>query len=488
MKRLTLIVFAVLSLTVFAKSLNAQGTIIDRQAVIDSLTTIDPNIKKYFPRWKICEPDLMRQVYVTFQYRFPDSLLSQQDIQVLAAPRSFDDEAFDILLLSCGKASLNSHDIDKYVGDMLINFISGAYTYKGQNRGFPADFAERDYCYTEIPIEMPLSSSQAETIKDFLQPTNVDHAFTLSMFEQSMKIGESGFWLRSKLGNDEVGYHFWSSGEAKFELQRPLYVNDDSETRTGIPYLINAHLGAAYRITSGLDNDNSLFTWLNKRTLNGTPNGKLIGGLDFHMPFHPYFGVSINAEVPFEELNQNSIIPSDYGMYSVEPNSVRFKPGSQYAEEITSVAPVLRGTGQITAFYHWWLDKANPENYFRFDVGLSYAEVREMAYFVDPGEDLEREGDDVDYITVNNVTGLKTYKPNEFGDWIYLKAEYRNQAIFPFGASVQYSNQILLGRLYIPLFGDWLYLEGKYATPLRGAKPFEVDNFFMISPVIRLTI
>jgi hypothetical protein len=488
MKRLTLIVFAVLSLTVFAKSLNAQATVIDRQSVIDSLTTIDKNIKKYFPRWKICEPDLMRQIYVTFQYRFPDSVLSQQDIEVLAAPKSFPDEPYEILLLSCGKASLNAHEIDKYVGDMLVGFVSGQVQYTGQNRGYRQDVANRDYCYTDIPQEMPLSSSQAETIKDFLQPTNVDHAFTLSLFEQAMKIGETGFWLRSKMGNDNVGYHFWSSGEAKFMLQRPLYVNDDSETMTGIPYLINAHLGGAYRITSGLNNDKSLFSWLNNRSLNGTPDGKLIAGIDFHMPFHPYFGISLNAEVPFDELTEETIIKSDYGMYDVQPNTVLFKPGSKYSSQINSVAPVLRATGQLAAFYHWWLDPENPENYFRFDVGLSYSEVREMAYFVDPGAVDSLTGDDLDKITVENVSGLKTYKPNEFGDWLYLKAEYRNQAIFPFGASIQYSNQILLGRIYIPLFGDWFYLEGKYATPLRGIRPYEVDNFFMISPVIRLTI
>jgi hypothetical protein len=92
------------------------------------------------------------------------------------------------------------------------------------------------------------------------------------------------------------------------------------------------------------------------------------------------------------------------------------------------------------------------------------------------------------FITQNDVMGLTTYKPNEFADWLFLKAEYRNQAAYPFGFSVQLSNQILLGRLYLPLLGDWLYLEGKYATPIRGIRPFENKHFFMISPVIRLTI
>lgn len=487
MKRLTLIVFAVLSLTIFAKSVHAQIPIIDRQAVIDSLTTIDPNIKKYFPRWKVCEPDLMRQIYLTFQYRFADSLLSQQDIQVLAAPKDFPEDPYQILLLSCGKASMNSHEIDMYVGDMLVGYLSGEVAYTGQNKGYRVDVAERDYCYSEIPLEMPLSSSQAEEIINYLQPTNVDHAFTLSLFDQSIKLGESGFWLRSQIGTDAIGYHFWSSGEANFTLQRPLYENDDPQSKKGIPYLINAHLGGAYRINSGLDNDNSLFTWLNNRKLNGSPTGKFIGGFDFHMPFHPYLGLSFHAEVPFEEVRDIAIQDGKYGMYEVEPLDVHFTESSPIQEEINNVAPILKATGQIAGFYHWWLDKNNPENYFRFDFGLSYAEVQEMAVYTDRGES-DLEGDDVTHITADDVNGLKTYKPNEFGDWVYLKVEYRNQAAFPFGASLQYSNQILLGRLYIPLFGDWLYLEGKYSTPLRGKRPYEIENYFMISPVLRLTI
>ena len=90
-------------------------------------------------------------------------------------------------------------------------------------------------------------------------------------------------------------------------------------------------------------------------------------------------------------------------------------------------------------------------------------------------------------MTTEDVNGLKLYKPNTFGDWVYFKVEYRNQAVYPFGISFQYANQIGLGRVYLPIF-KWLYLEAKYATPLRTKNPFEMDNYFMISPVIRITI
>ena len=90
------------------------------------------------------------------------------------------------------------------------------------------------------------------------------------------------------------------------------------------------------------------------------------------------------------------------------------------------------------------------------------------------------------YLGRAGVTGLMTWKPNEALDWIYAKVEYRSQASFPFGISLQYSNQMLLARAYVPILGDWLYLEGRYSTPLRDARPFEIKNFFMFSPVLRL--
>lgn len=487
MKRLSILLIAILSLAIFTKSnVKAQQPIPDRQAIIDSLTTIDPDIKKYFPRWQICEPDLMIQIYRTFKYQYDDRMLDQQDIEVLAAPKEYPDEPYQILMLSCGKASMNSHEIDLYMSDMIVNYLSGAYVYSGMNRGYRSDIPKRDYCFSDIDVDVPLKTSQAETIINYLEPTNVSHAFTMSLFEQAVKLGESGFWLRHKLGNDISGYTFWTAGQASFELQRPLYINQDSKSRKGIPYLINAHLGGTYKINSGMDNDNSLFSWLQQRKLNGSPNGKLLGGIDFHMPFHPYFGVSLVAEVPFEDLSDMGIPENEYAMYDARPE-VGFAPSSPVQQRVDQIAPVLRGTGKVAMFYHWWLDDLNPENYIRFDLGMHYSEVREMARYVDPGES-ELPGDDVTHLTIDNVDGLRTYKPNEFGDWIYAKVEYRNQAAFPFGISAQYSNQTFLSRLYIPLFSDWLYLEAKYSTPLRGVRPYEIENFFMISPVLRLTI
>lgn len=80
------------------------------------------------------------------------------------------------------------------------------------------------------------------------------------------------------------------------------------------------------------------------------------------------------------------------------------------------------------------------------------------------------------------------YHPTEVLDWIYSKIEYRNQSTFPFGVSVQYSNQIMLSRLYLPLIGQWLYLDARYSIPLRSENRVFDKSVFMISPVLRLNI
>lgn len=474
--RISLVITFVIFSLFFGKSYSQTTDALDKQAIIDSLTTINPEIKKYFPRWKICEPDLQIQIYHAFiASNYDKSMLDQQSIEVLAAPREYDDEVFQILNISCGKASMNAVDIESQFGDILIGFISGYYKYAGKDRGYVQEKAKRDYCYTDIPTEIPLTQSQADAIINYLQPTNVNQAFTLSLFEQSVKIGETGFWLRSIIGNDEIGYPYWYAGENKIVLQRPLYVNKNSRTSRAIPYLINAYLGGAYRTSSGID-PGSIFSWVPKRTLNNAKDGKFVVGLDFNMPFRPEFGISLRTEIPMSDLKDDYTIEYDkYGYY--RPDHLVDNG------RVDTVAPALRSSGVFSLYYNWWLNPQNPENYLRFDVGISYSDVKELALLGTPGS-----GGAIIYSLSNNKEGLKLYKPNEFGDWVFLKVDYRNQAAFPFGLSLQYSNQIILGDIWIPIFGNWLYIEAKYSTPLRPLRPYEIRNFFMISPILRLTI
>jgi hypothetical protein len=432
--------------------------------IVTALKTIDPEILQYFPRWRVCEPDLSVQIKQSFALLgYPLDRLDANNIVVVAAPRNTErpDDDFEIIIVECGSEKMVAAEIAQ---DMRLI-------------GMKLAARSRPYCYQEIPPSTPPSPAQADEIINFMEPTNTTHAFTLSAFDQVLKIGKSGFWLKANTGTDQVGYHYWSSGESRVQLQRPLYTNSDPESRTAIPYLLNARLGFGYRLTGNMDGQDRLLSFIPGRKLNAGAGGKLVGGLDFHLPMHPKFGVGLNLELPLMGIDPADGI--DASTYYVFDLGTRRVLAPSYPVDPYGTAYLLRATGQATLFYNIWLGSKGPENFFRFDVGVNYYEVREAAVFNDTAAGST-------YLGVDGVTGLTLTHPDEALDWVYAKAEYRNQGSFPFGLSVQYSNQILLGRAYIPILGSWLYIEGKYSTPLRDPFPWEIENFFMVSPVLRL--
>ncbi len=448
-----------------------------QSSVVDSLTTPDPNIRKYFPRWKVCENDIRIQIHQSFVVLGVDkALLDMSNIEVLAAPRVDQYAPYELLTITCGKATMNANVIAESI-PRLAEYLNGSVSFVN---GLELLIPKRDYCYSEIAPETPLDQTQAKAILSYMEPTNVDHSITVSLFEQNLKIGSSDFWLKNVVGNDAIGYPFWTAGEAKLLLKRPLYVNSNDESRERIPNLITAYLGFGYKLESGLDSkDVNALSWIQRRKLNSSAEGKLVAGFDFHMPFKPELGLAVNIETPLERVKERNFDRTAYAAYDLSKfPDVSYSPGEKTLDY--AVVPMLRGNGQVSVFYNWWINQDKGENYFRFDLGLNYYEIREMLTFYNK---------DVSTFTMTNsgVEGLKLYKPNSFADWVYAKVEYRNQAIFPFGMSIQYSNQTMLGRIYIPII-KWLYIEAKAAVPLRDNHYFESQSFFMISPIIRITL
>ncbi len=435
----------------------------ERDTIMQALKTIDPEIVRYFPRWRICEPNLQLQIRQTFiLYGRDKNKLDMQNIVITAAPKSDANDYYTILLVECGEEYFVASEVDAYMRK-LAGTISDPL---------------RPYCYREIPPETPPTERQYRVITDFMLPTDVAHSISISAFEQSLKLGETGFWIRSILGTDNIGYHFWSAGEARVLVQRPLYENLDPTSNKPIPFLINLRLGGAYRLRGGLEN--RLLSFLPSRQLNANP-GKISLGLDVNAPFHPQFGVTFNVEFPIAGPDTTGRAEKEtwagYTPSLARQAELRRTPGV----DPTVVLPVLRTTGNAALFYNWWLDPKHPENFFRFDVGVCYTEVQEWAYRRHPSMG--------DTAIIRNIAGLQLYHPTTAADWLYARIEYRSQSTFPFGVALQYANQMLYARAYIPLVGEWLYLEGKYSTPLRSEpRPWEIKNFFMVSPVLRLTI
>lgn len=469
MKKFFTIVFILVVGVASSSQTLAQRKANEQDTMLTALKTVDPGIVGYFPRWEVCEPNLQAQIAQTFRlYGRPNDRLDPNRIRVTAAPKSDPSEPFTLLLVECGDEVFVASEIDQYMKKLNVMLTEPS----------------RPYCYRDMKKDEPPSAAQSEAIIDFMRPTNVSHSISVSAFEQSLKIGSSGFWLRHVMGTDQIGYQFWSSGENHIILQRPLYINDDVETRKPIPYLINAYLGAGYKLRGALEN--RLLDFIPARRLNSVP-GKGLIGFDLHAPFHPQFGISVNLDLKAGSVdtsaNVDTTIYASYAPTAARRNEMIAARVSGL--DVNRVVPVLGTTGQVALFYNWWLDPAKPENFFRVDLGVNYTEFNEFGYVTSTAG-----GFRTTKLITNRAT-LGYIGLREFSDWVYAKIEYRNQSDFPFGVGLQYSNQMLMARGYLPLFGQWLYLEGKYSTSMRSAdnlRPWELKNFFMVSPVLRLNI
>jgi hypothetical protein len=424
-----------------------------------NLKSVDPGLLPYFPRWNVCEPNLQLQIFQVFKLdgRSAENL-DMRSIQITSAPiKDPKNPEYNILLVECGREKMTADQVESKLKTLVPTLVN----------------PKRPYCYQDIPVASAPSQAQIEAITNYLEmPTNTTHSYSLSAFEQTLKIGkEDGYWIRSQIGTEGAGMPFISAGEAKVVVQHPLYVNEDIATRKAIPNLLHFHIGMGYRLQ---DTSNGALNFLPQRRMNAGYGGKGIFGFDFHAPFQPNFGITFHVEVPLQGIDTlKNIERSTYAAY--------FKDNPLSPRDPLVVAPLLRITGNTGIFYNWWLDPENPENYVRFDLGMNYTEVKEVA--------INRLGGDSGPFTLNDKTeGLRFYHPTEFLDWLYAKVEYRNQSTFPFGLSAQYSNQIFLGRLYLPLLGQWLYLDARYSIPLRSeSRPFD-QSVFMVSPVLRLNI
>lgn len=436
------------------------STVVSKSDEIDStslvcLKTIDPGLLPYFPRWSLCEPNLQLQVWQVFNLNGSNPKnLDKSNIRITASPINPEENSYNILLIECGSEKMTADIIEskmKSLNDKL-------------------SVLQRNYCYKDIPIASPPSQAQIEAITNYLEmPTNTTHSFSLSAFEQTLKFGkEDGYWIRSIIGTEGAGYPFVSSGEAKVVVQHPLYVNEDEATKNYIPNLLNFHVGMGYRFK---DTSNGIASFIPTRSLNAAYGGKGVFGFDFHAPFEPNFGISFHAEVPMHRVDTaKSIEAATYATY--------YKENPLSPRDRLTIAPLLRITGNAGVFYNWWLEPGKYENYVRFDLGVNYTEVQEASVVKNENG----------YFLNDRVKGTNLFHPTEFMDWIYAKVEYRNQSTFPFGLSAQFSNQIFLSRVYLPLIGSWLYLDARYSIPLRSENRVFDKSIFMISPVLRLNI
>ncbi len=350
---------------------------------------------------------------------------------------------------------------------------------------------ERNYAHTVIEPARPFTPSPPVRIGYVMEPGISKQFIAASAYRQVVLVGATGARIEHWIGNDEIGYHFWSSGQGKALISYPVIPLDNPELRAfGVPDILMVRIGAAYRLKFGSPTDQFLGGAISPRKLNGSLGAKAVAHVEYRLPQLNDLGFAVRAEVPFGKLVDERANVNDGSIVTT-----REARGTTTAEKFDTVraAYFLRTVAQGSIFWETWLN--NFEHFFRVSIGGSYQEVARSVIAIDRGktsgpliEQVVNRKDSTEYpvgVIYKNLT-----HPTEVQDWLYAKVEYMNQSGFPFGLSAQLANRNLLLAGYIPVIPNWLFVEAKYSTPILRdqAAPWENRSFFMISPILRFAI
>ncbi len=459
----------------------AQPTKTELQEDINDLEKLDPDVAVYLPRWRVLEADLKTKLVLYFRSQGFD--MTTNDTVVVTAGFDSDNGQEDILKIdvpSLPGASLNGRaKIESELGEGLYQDL----------------LARSTYAHANIERESPLTKSGNKRVPNVLYPTNAKQFAAVSAFRQAVQLGTTGARLEHLIGSDEIGYPFWSGGQAKALVDYPIIRQSDVDLRAaGVPDILQFSLGIGYRLKFGQESTSGVADIFSPRLLNGAIGAKAIVRTEYRLPQVNDLGVSFYAELP---LNKRA------GTEEVQGDEVVVWQSDILRTERTSVpvrkAYFVRTVAQGNFFWETWLN--NYEHYLRFSLGASYQEVAEASlrvdtYFMDPnGETLRDEQGVIQPFPArpaglsNNVKYSGLDHPDEVGDWIYAKIEYLNQSDFPFGFSAQLANRNLLLNGFVPIIPNWLFLQAKYSTPLLSdPQPWEQQPTIIVSPILRFML
>jgi hypothetical protein len=460
---------------------------------------LDDRALPFLSRWTVCEAQVQKIIQQYFKSVGKEPGADLGKISIYGEPKK--NGKYELYQIKCGSAIAVKREID----DMLQgvkDLIAEPVDQEGGEK-YCHDFTSVSAVGGKVSTDIEKKVGIGEN--NFRMPTGGRQYLSLSLFEQFLRIGSTNWWIQNTIGNDNAGYMFWHAGEAKVIARRALIDNYDNNTRRAIPNLLKFHGGIVYRLNDGVTGPRRFSDGiLAARRMNMGVEPKIAGGLEGMLPLGEdnktnVFGVSINAELPISSISETAPIGEPDSFSRIElPNRERLTltshPRSDNQAALidpTQVTPLLRQSAQATLFYTWWLEVEGqenpPDNIFRVDIGVNYTNIQETA--------LVRTTEGQTYFALNGVApatrggrGLVNYVPTTFQDWVYARFEYRNETSYPFGFSVQYSNQIIMADAYVPLFGNWMYFELKYARPLRDLRPYELEGYIIPTLVFRILV
>ena len=425
---------------------------------ISDLQTLDPEIERYLPRWRVQEADL--KIRLAQIFRLEGYEVDAADTFVVTA--SFPKEGQqDLLVIRANNLMMTN---PAFSGKSEIVDKLGLKLYDA--------LLARNYAFQVIPPATPITQATPVRTPSPLYPTNSRQFIALSASRQAVQIGTTGARVEHWIGNDEIGYHFWSSGQGRVFLNYPIIRLEDATLRAnGVPDVLTFSLGAAYRLKFGDQGDDFLSGMITPRKLNGALGGKVLGRIEYRLPELDNFGFFVHAELPFSKVDTASVNPVGVTILR------ELKPRPSPIDSFNFNGYFLRNIAQGALFYEDWLN--NYEHFFRISAGISYQDILRMS---------DRNKHKYANVLALEPSGL--FHPTEVQDWIYAKVEYLNQAGFPFGASAQIANRNLLFHVFVPILPNWLFIEAKISTPVLrdDPQPWESKTFVMVSPILRFDL
>lgn len=455
------LMIALIAALLTGSSMRAQGQPPTRNDLLQNIRdveSLDPEVEQYLPRWKVLEADLKIKLAQIFQLDGKEVSASDTFVITATLPKN---GVQDLLVVRVNNAAMT---FPSFNGTGTIRDNLGSRLYQ--------EILARNYSYQTIPPATPITQTQPERTPSVLYPTNSRQFIAISAFRQAVQIGTTGARVEHWLGTDEIGYHFWSSGQGKVFVNYPIIrLNSPTLRANGVPDILTFNLGMAYRLKFGEIGNDGLSGVITPRKLNGSLGGKALAHIDYRLPEVNNFGFFFHAEVPFSRIDTATIPRTGVTMLK------ELKPRPSILDSFNYNGYFLRNVAQGAVFYEDWLN--DYEHFFRISLGVSYQDVLRMS--------------DRNKLKDPNSLSLEPdflYHPTEAKDWIFAKVEYLNQSGFPFGASAQLANQNLLLHVFVPILPNWLFIEGKYSTPLLrdNPQPWEHSSFFMLSPILRFDL
>jgi len=156
------------------------------ERILQSLDVVDSVYRAHFPAWLILDEDLRQRIYRVFRGRHAD-LPHDTSVTVVTNP-----DMNEILQISIGPTTMGPLETHTVLSDSLRREILSAKYYL--KRLEPAPLRQR------------------KTLLFGARPRVV--SMDASLFGGSLLFGR-GWGVELKIGHDEVGYPFWSSGTAR---------------------------------------------------------------------------------------------------------------------------------------------------------------------------------------------------------------------------------------------------------------------------------